>query len=325
MPRTIDHNAVFRTYYHYLRAINLYLDSEYGRDTDLFIGLSLAFNQCRGTANIRRRVNNQPKVTVSMRQAWATEVFIHHQADTAANAEVISCANLWATVQSYYATFHAAQAVLIASHWWSATPDTHAGTLKLLSELVSRRQHFPPPFDAGCHGTMNDLSYTGSVLGVNIAYGNSLAPPTEFDCRDRLGMLLRTTRERQIDEAKAKWLISTTVRKPDGSKYVRVPVAHQSQIAERLATTTLFDFLYRFRIRSNYHDAEAFLLGAAGQGDGIGFSTALVTFLQATLFSLELLLSRIIGADALRALAEDFIDSVGEPGRQTVGERLPFY
>ncbi|MDP9370108.1 MAG: hypothetical protein M3Q03_17870 [Chloroflexota bacterium] len=322
MSGAVDHNAVFRTYHNYLRAIDRYLRLTYGREDDLFLHLAEAFSTMPTSGRIKK-VSVDGRVERSLRQAWATEVFIHHQSETAASAEVISCANLWATVQAYYSVFHAAQAVIQGSRWWNSPPDSHAGTLKLLSEATSR-PIFPPPFDAFCKGPIDTCTFGGMLRGVAITNTNSLAVPTDHDCHERIGLLLKTTRERQIAEVKQKWIDSRENRKPQGGKYRRVPAFHQAKIAERIPATTLFDFLYRFRIRSNYRDAEAFLLGAGGQSEGMAFNEALINYLQATLFVLELVLSRIMGVDELVSSAKGFMEAVGDPAERTVGARLPY-
>jgi hypothetical protein len=105
------------------------------------------------------------------------------------------------------------------------------------------------------------------------------------DLPDWVAMMLRTTRGRLFDDAKILW--AQRNRTGDGKNYQRVPAKHQNTLAARLEPTTIFNFLYRMRTRSNYHDANAFLVGIDAGDDALLFNAGIINVLRATLFVFE--------------------------------------
>jgi hypothetical protein len=108
----------------------------------------------------------------------------------------------------------------------------------------------------------------------------------------------------------------------DGTPYQRVPAKHQNVLAARLPPTTIFHFLYRMRTRSNYHDADAFIVGSSAGDDALTFNAGIVNLLRATPFVFESAISRSLARPAFERIATRFVTDVGHVAEQSVGRRV---
>jgi hypothetical protein len=316
MADDTDDSRSFKTYLNYLRAVALHLNDSYGYGPNLIPGLAAAMQAQVSFTRLGPRNCDRRSVEKALRNAWATEVVILQSA-APRTKDVVACANLWATVQGYYAVYHAAQAFFGASGWCSS--DSHAGTLRMLATIAKNRGYLPAPWNSWCEGATGSLNY-GGVATVGSRTPSPLSAPTIGECPSRIAMLLRTTRERNIHAAKKQWLKSA--KKANGTRYQIVPSAYITAIAAREPPTTLFDFLYRCRLRSNYRDADAFLFHGETRHDVLDFNDALTTFVQATLFVFEVGVARCVGSNPIRTAASNFSTALGQAASEGVAARV---
>jgi hypothetical protein len=174
-----DDARSFRTYFNYVRAVDLLLEDRYGVGDALYHRLATALQSQRTYQQLKPRVSDSRAIEKVLRNAWATEIVIRQSA-ASGSVDIASCANLWATVQLYYAVYHAARAFCMASGWYSPQA-THANALRDLSNIVRQKHLFPAPWDAWCAGHPKDLSY-GGFIGTAPAPCNSLAAPFVAIC-----------------------------------------------------------------------------------------------------------------------------------------------
>jgi len=98
----------------------------------------------------------------------------------------------------------------------------------------------------------------------------------------------------------------------------------RQQLIAGMRPTTIFDFFYRLRLRSNYEDADAFILGTMTQGVAEDFNRALCDLTSCTLFLLELHIAARIGASMASFIGEfTKADKVGYSAK-TIGARKLF-
>lgn len=313
----VDVSRSFRTYFNYIKAVDLLLEDRYGDGDELYAQLGNALQRQRGYQRLKLRSANRREIEKILRNTWATEIVIRQSA-VSASVDVASCANLWATVQLYYAVFHAARAFCMASGWFQPQ-ETHTNSLRDLSKIVRERDFFPAPWDAWCAGHPEKLSY-GGCIGPNPVTYNSLIAPFVAICPEYLAMMLRTTHERSFDEARSRWI--RTNRKADGTAYLRLPTKHQGAVASKLPPTTIFHFLYRMRARSNYHDADAFIMGITAGDDAFAFNRGIVNLLRATLFVFECAIARCLGWPAFADISSSFVMDVGHLATQALSRRV---
>ncbi len=163
---------------------------------------------------------------------------------------------LWLPVQAYYAIHGFGMACLAAKDGPGNLPQTHGGFIrKAESSLV--RHLLPLPFGAVLRNGYKGFKYLQPEL-VNlpddrrfIGSGLNLERP-KTETRDaHIAQCLDTTRRRLIVEKLNRE--RAKARKP-GKRNGVLKEPAQIKIARSLWPTTVLDYLYRVRVKSNYED-----------------------------------------------------------------------
>ena len=116
-------------------------------------------------------------------------------------------------------------------------------------------------------------------------------------------MALRTTRAEQINEKRPGWIAAQPPTRA-GTRRRNLDRAVLIANATRMRSTTLFDLLWRLRIRSNYREGDDFLTGALSEADAAAFHGALCDIVAATLLTVEIYLAHHTGAANVLACAK---------------------
>lgn len=316
----------FTVTYHYLLELYFFLTNTYGRGADLEHGISKALRAHAPFLKIQRKPKNP--VPDSLRRhlelAWTAEITLRLPASISSDA-AFRYSNAWAPVHSYYASYMLLQAWFAANNM-SGLADDHTATLRSISEQILRRQLLPAPWS---------VLANGNVLAGECVYVNEPTPGacskkvqvlsrpiglpggwSEAEFWGRLGTWLRTTREARLAVKEDEWK-----RKKHRQ---RIDPAVRKQFAGSLHPTSMFDCLWRLRIRSNYRSVETYLTRFVGDEDAKRFHHSLVRITRANLFLLECYVARMIGAGAFEEIATIFLKrDPGELVAKTVGRRLP--
>jgi len=293
----------FQAYLNYLECVCLFLAA----DSSLFGGIT----NSRQFQDIQvREPSDQARLGAFLRNSWFTEIQFRMPF---AFREAMPYSVHWAPVQAYYCIYHLAVSLLLASN----TPysDTHASVLRQIATMVSqRRPLFPIPWGLTCSGDPERPDYRGVPGGIRIAKTNPLTLSHNTSKWDSLGLFLKTTREREFNQRRGDFL-----RK---QKQVRLRHGQREGIVTGLSNeTTLFDCLYRLRLRSNYADADSFLMGVWDGSDAVKFYEAIARICEKTMFLLELLTARYIGRARFGGLVGDFVSRAGARGNELIGQR----
>lgn len=283
----------FRTYLNYLLAISDFFGDVKNNPREL-VGAAIetkTFHDIQGG-----RCTDVDNIGRFLRNAWFTEI----QMDIAGqHDEFVSYSNHWIPVQVYYAVYLALRAYYIAKG--HDVPREHASNLKAIAEEIKTRPDlFPQPWKAVCIGNPEN----GRAKMVNLPHGmvigkiSSLSLSSKVPFWDSYGMFLQTTRRRQLETLCDNWKINNKRRRVN-------PEAKQRFIAN-LSPTSLFNALYRLRLRSNYADADSFLLAVQGSTEAVQFHHALQKISWCTLLVLELLIARHIGKRTFEQIVEKF-------------------
>jgi hypothetical protein len=247
--------AAFLTYKRYLQHLELALTKTYGTEPVLGQGVGEAVDSVPAVRRISRR-SPDPKLRAAVARelgmAWNTEsgIRVLSEIDPTRLPSLLP----GAAVNSYFAIYHGARAWIVGSG--QPQHDSHAQVLHTLGNAAERRRLFPPPWDLVCIGypTAREARFRG--LPEDIILGplhNFQRARSDETLHISLCTLLRTTRARTFENRKADW------RKQHKKADVPAAVAHE--LAEKLAPTTFFDFLWRVRVRSDYRDIDAFIPG----------------------------------------------------------------
>jgi hypothetical protein len=222
-----------------------------------------------------------------LRTAWAHETSLRLRG--AQPPDVLHVLLHMSLPEAYYAIYHSAHAYLLAAAM--IVPRDHMATLNVLSERCRTSTLFPDLWSMLCvgdpRGAAYSCSYIGLPQGVALASINQLATPAGGRFYDLHAVCLKTSREafgqRVAEDYRRRKALK---RLPNGFM-----TAHYASVPP----TSLFHFLYRLRLRSNYRDADAFLRGIWSLAEAQDFYRALLRVTGASLLLLENLTSRYVG------------------------------
>lgn len=273
-----DEARTFTTYLGYWVSLAELLEASYGDDMVAGIMASL------GTRRAFSRMRNRPKPADAMASAmrslllngWTSELRLH--LIETADAGRLWLANHGAPIDSYYATSRHASAFLVMRD--GVVPTTHRGLLNAISALITGPRLLPTPWDLHC-----------LAVSAQPVYGGFSSPPgpcsnlaTTADAHARTAMLLRTTRDRgvrkKVEETKERL------------KRRRAPNGERQRQDQSLPATTVFDFAWRMRTRSNYGDPAMYYVGTLHAERSKAYAAAVRTWNTATMFVFEALIAQ---------------------------------
>lgn len=172
---------------------------------------------------------------------------------------------LWLPVQAYYAVHGYGLALLAATGNSASLPRTHGAFMNAAGDRIVERW-FPEPFSAVLRGGYYGWRHlTGDLKGIpdrrgDIRSGLNLGRPCQATREAHVAQCLDTTRRRLIDDK-----LEDARRKrarQSGKKMARLSSQRQVEIANSIGPTTVFDYLYRVRVKSNYEDTTMYQQGS---------------------------------------------------------------
>ena len=244
----------------------------------------------------RRKCKNLDLVRKTLRSAWLSEIQLSLPVR---QPELIPYANLWAPVQLYYCVYLVTRAFFHATERDIA--ENHTTTLRTIaSEIESRPAIFPQPWRVTCIGDpdLDSIIYNNLPENIEISPVSSLMSGEHVKFWDSFGLFLKTTRSRQIKKGIDEW--------KKKHKRKRIKRDERKQIGESLGPTSIFHCFYRLRTRSNYSDAEAFLVALERTSEAERFHTSLRRCAWYTLLVVELLISQYVGRSCFSKWVDDF-------------------
>lgn len=270
-----DEARAFTTYRGYWMALAEHVESGYG---DPPFAVLLAELEARGL----RRLGGRPcrgdgqLVQSALLNAWSSELALYLV--DLDNSERLWLANQWGQVKSYYATTRAASAWLVARE--GQAPTTHAGLLRAIAAQITGSQLYPCPWSLCCSALLPQPVYVGFTSPPEAI--SSLQ--TSADPYDRCAMMLRTTRDRDV--RKHVEIEKQKLRRR------RAPNGEFARQDARLPATTVFDFAWRTRTRSNYGDPAMFYVGTLTPERSREYASAIRAFTSATMFLFEAMIAQ---------------------------------
>lgn len=299
-PRGSDDELAFHTFRGYLGAVCDWSGALYPHADGNLAGVAGAVKAKPWRARTQGGRVLTARGAEILRNGWATEELLNSPRALGGD-DLVAFANLWAPVQGYYAVFNAFTA-LAMTLTGSRPPKTHA---TLLTFAATHAAHPASPFVVpwaarvgGPPGAHTYDGFGGAPLDLGIS---NLVSHNATNAPSLLAKGLRTTRREQIKEHHDGWCrnLRTAAGKPRKTLPKTVLLAN----ATKLRPTTLFDLLYRLRLRSNYQEGDALLSGALGPADAATFHTALSEIVAATLLTTEIYLVHVIGKPTLERCA----------------------
>lgn len=188
---------------------------------------------------------------------------------------MIAVSNNWAVIWVYYVFYHATQALAVARG--QERLDSHPKTQNAFAQHWFEQKCPVAPWGFGVNAT----GYHNMPSSTNIIPIHGWKPCNASSCwslmakaldttrRDKLAELIREERERRQKSGKRAWEQEEAARRAAGRRARKVPhfslplllAADKASINAKCRATTIMDYLYRLRIRSNYVDTEMFTDG----------------------------------------------------------------
>lgn len=172
-------------------------------------------------------------------------------------------AALWIPVQAYYAVHGFGLAALSTLLGDGSLPKNHSGFLSSAEDKLVKKL-LPEPFSARISGGYRGCGFMDPVAeGLDFdretdCQPNNLETPTMSTRTAHIYRCLNTTRERRISE-----LFENQRKKNRRPNRIRRNLSEHRkiEIANKVSATTIFNYLYRTRVRSNYDDPVIFNFG----------------------------------------------------------------
>jgi hypothetical protein len=282
------------------------------------------------------RSRDLTRARASMTNAWSTEFLLAITPVLAPQDPVIRIANSWAVVQLYYALYHACQALTMAkgSHRSTSHEATRARYLELWVYPSGARDLLPLSVAYGAKGPIN------VPAGSAIEPIESWTACTRETCCSHLYKSLRKTREDMLGnrfgqmrvdkrrQRKRDWEDEERQRLVAGRKPRRKPTLamrptlsaeEKAQANGRLRAVSMLDYLYRLRVRSNYHDATMFTDRPQGDLISMRVHSDLVRLAAVALLIHELHMRQVVGSREFGRWCDEWLETLGN--RESVGLR----
>ncbi len=284
----VQHALRFRTYLNYLEIISNFLEPCESNPKKLIKNVikSKTFCDIQGG-----RCTDFNKLGKLLRNCWLTEIQLNLTFE-----DYVSYSNHWAPVQVYYATYLALRAFYVSMG--ITISHEHSTTLKNIGEDIKRRPElFPRPWKVICIGDpKNEIEILNHPEGTE--FKKSSALNSNLDIWSSYRTFLKTTRERQLEKICDDWKRSKHKK--------RISEAQRLTLVNNLAPTSFFNVLYRLRLRSNYEDADSFLVSIQETDEALRFNKALKKISWCTLFTLETLIARYIKKTKFEEIVHSF-------------------
>jgi hypothetical protein len=296
----------FRVWANYLEVVAGHIERSYGRGAALLDGVHGAVLAHPPVHRVQRRPLQAHAVAdfeAGLRKGWGFLRRVQREvADEAFFDEEINALLPYST---WYAVHHVGRAFAAASR--QAAPRDHLALLHALGRTVVTRGLLPLPWAAWCEGCpQTETAVFGGLVAVGTVHVLSRPTPDTFE--DRLGLVLRTTRERDLERA----FDGLRQRKvAPGRTRRNLTRAEKDRHAQGFAPTTLFDFLYRLRLAASYGEADVFVLGSNDATDARRLAVSLAVICDATVAALEALIAAYAGPGRLADAAERYSERTG--------------
>lgn len=314
----LDAARALTTYRNYLTALSIFTRTTYSGPGGHLQRLAHAQRALKGFGRLRRQTSPCAGVRELLFNAWHTEVALGVP-QVFSDPGLIRFTNQWAPVQAYYALYSLWRA------WFAlegSQVQTHGEVLRSASSVIRQRALFPSPWSYACSGgyLLRDAAHIG-FQSQQISDVKHLSTPGSISASDDwVAKALRTTRKFFLEQREENW--KSQNRTKSGHRYQRIPPGERQRIRSQLHATTLFDFLYRLRIRSNYRDVDDFVSGQLDDADALNYFQSLLSFTQRTMLLLESIIRVTMPAGRYDGHARQFLRSSQRSKYSALSRRL---
>jgi len=308
---TVDNNARYWAYAHYLIAFSRLLSQEY--QSESILGTTIAKSSGFQKLSLPATPINHDTLSQALRHAWFTELLITEKIKY---PDLLPFAIPWSMVQTYYAIHAGLRSYFIATGRTDIS--THESALQTISsDICNYKNRFPSPWNCVLSGDVNIKPLYVSNIPDPITLQSPLYSPYRNNLWQHYGLFLKTTRNRQIERRIKTWKKQNHVG--------RISKNQRQQIAQNLQATTIFNALYRIRSRANYQDIDSFTFCNASNIDFMELQGAMIQIVYHTLFVFEIMIARIIRKKVFEVTIDEFVSTnLGRAASNTIIKRWSY-
>lgn len=330
--------AAFLQHSNYLRAFHTIIHTRYGQgwpwpssQHELLAGLASA---ARASGCLKRfrpasSVDND-LLRRTLRNAWGSELLLA----TPVGDELVGIANNWHVVQAYYACYQSAQALAAARG--ISSPTTHERLQNQFSATWIVKSVDLPPWSFGFklgsvenappgitfrklrHGWEDcspESCWSLALKALETTRGNHLTRRKQQARKDKQKERSKAwEKEREGKESEGR-----TFRKKKPTGMPNLTAEEREDIDRKMRATSMVDYLYRLRMRSNYDDPTMFTDGPEHPTESQDVHTHLSDLTASTLLIHELQIREVLGRARVESLIDEWLKDVGVA---TLGLRL---
>lgn len=291
----------FEVYTNYLRGLAYFLKKRYKSYSK--IGESIVYK------------NNKDKIDTSLiekylHNAWNSERILNSPKELNVKTSFIKFANHWSPVLGYYSIFLCFQALLISLGEKPILE--HANFLSKVSSFIKKNNlPFIYPWNLLCWSCTyyNEEKFNYEVDSNKVRDLNILENPRFVKEPIFIAKILKTTRIKEEIYREKKWKKDGKIKNKDGSVKKRFTREEKEKVSNSVSPTSIFNFLYRLRIRSNYEDADIFFVGERSDKTVNDYFNSIILITDYTMFFIESVLKQIIGKKEFLSLVKTFVNS----------------
>lgn len=283
----------FETYFSYLKSIS---DSivENVQEIETFldeITNNKAFRKIQTKQDL-----DITKISKILRNSWYTEFQMNQLSLT---SEFAGFSLHWAQVYTYYSCYLQIRAYLLSQN--QDVNPKHKTTLQHFSqELKKRSKIFPNPWNLLCEkDPENNLFINKKTEFKN---NHQLSNVAKENPIDNFSKFLRTTRKKELNRKYDEW-------KKDNNKR-RIPPLEKQKIIENTPPTSIYDCLYRLRIRANYEDADTFIFSNIPDEDSETFHNSLKNIVWISSLILETITAKYLSYKNYIKIVENYEETM---------------
>jgi len=285
----------FRTLSNYVEAWSIYLQDKAGPEPKCPLKSISGSPKYSG---LRIPDGSLDLTSKALSLSWSTEMLMRLQMDTLGQTEPVRFINAWLPIQAYYAVFNA---VVAFNDIGGSVADRHRAHLNAIDNFLEQRAWLPSFYRLACVGAPrpSHAEYRGLDSDIDKKVSNLTRIRDDSEAATALvAKSLKTTRIEQIEQAREEVI--------EREKRTRLRGGQWEEIAKKLMGTTVFDLLFRLRLRCNYRETETLIFGAWLVEDAWTFANALCDLTWHLLALLETLIAGKISAARLKKIASEF-------------------
>lgn len=281
--------VAFDTYLSYLTGISNSIQSSIETNYVFLneITESKAFQKIQTKKNI-----DIDKISKLLRNAWYTEFQLNNLSIT---PDFAGFSLHWGQVYAYYSCYLQIRVYLISQN--KNVNPKHRTTLKQFSEeLKTRKQLFPTPWKILCDDDPSKNVFINKLESFKDHH--QLSNEAKLNPIDNFAKFLKTTRKKEIDRKCKEW--------KDEHKKNRTPRQVREKFINTTPPTSIYDCLYRLRIRANYENADTFIFSNIPDEQSKQFHDSLKNIVWISSLILETISAKYISSKNYKLILDKY-------------------